>query len=98
VAIFRSEAEVLDEAGRRLGSGMAYVHLPMGRERDQEATGTVSLRSWEPSDEPPALLVIGEGRRLPIAVSRDALSECSRNRILRFTARWTPEPAADPEG
>ena len=90
VAIFRSEVEVLSESGRPLGTGMAYLHLPHGLEREQEGTGTVSLRSWEPEDEAPTILQLGNGRRLTINVSRNAISECSRNRILRFSTRWLP--------
>jgi hypothetical protein len=66
------------------------LHLPRGRDQAQDGAGTVSLRSWEQPDEPPAELRLADGRRLPISVTRDALSDCSRNRILRFTMRWPP--------
>lgn len=92
--IFRAEAEVLDCADRSVGAGMAYVHLPRGLDREQDGTGTVSLRSWESDQDEPAALRLGDGRRLAISVTRDALSECSRNRILRFSAHWPP--TADP--
>lgn len=98
MAVFRAEGVVLGDSGADLGSGMASIHLPRGREREQEAAGTVSLQAWEARDDPPVALKFADGRVLAICVSRDALSECSRNRILRFTARWTPEPAAGPEG
>lgn len=88
--IFRSEAEVLDGADHCLGAGMVYLHLPRGLGREQEGTGTVSLRSWEPDGDEPTTLLLGDGRRLAISVTRDALSECSRNRILRFSAHWLP--------
>jgi hypothetical protein len=73
---------------------MAYLHLPRGVEREQESSGTVSLQSWEPVEEPPTVLRLKDGRRLTIQVSRDALSDCSRNRILRFTTRWPPVGSA----
>ena len=90
MAVFRSEAEVLSEDGRGLGAGMAYLHLPRGLEREQDGNGTLSLQSWEPSGDPPTALRLKDGRQLAIQVSRDALSDCSRNRILRFTAHWPP--------
>ena len=99
MAILKSDSNVLNETGQRLGVGTAYLHLPHGLDREQEGTGTISLRSWEPTDAPPAELRLEDGRRLAIRVSRDALSECSRNRVLRFTLRWPPAGAvADPSG
>ncbi len=98
MAVVRAEAKVVGETGRSLGSGIAYRHLPRGSGQEQEATGTVSLRSWNAGvDAPRALRLVGWGE-LAIDVSRDALSECSRNRILRFRARWVPlrEPGTDP--
>lgn len=93
MAIFRSRAEVLDAAGHQLGAGTAYVHLPRGLERAQTGTGTVSLVAWQEGGEPPSRLRFPDGRELIITVSRDALSDCSRHRILRFEAAWPPEPA-----
>lgn len=93
MAIFRSAAEVLDGAGRQLGSGTAYVHLPRGLERAQQGTGTVSLTDWQEGGGHPERLRLADGRELRIAVSRDALSDCSRHRILRFEASWPPAPA-----
>jgi hypothetical protein len=90
VAIFKSQAAVLDGAGAVLGQGMAYLHLPLGLERAQAASGTVSLQRWEPVEQPPTTLRLADGRRLPLELARDALSECSRNRILRFTTSWPP--------
>ena len=95
MAIFRSEAEVLTQSGQSLGVGMAYLHLPRGVEREQEGNGTVSLQSWEPTEDPPTELRLKDGRRLPIAVSRDALSDCSRSRILRFKTHWPPADTGD---
>jgi hypothetical protein len=69
---------------------MAYLHLPRGDEAEQDATGTVSLRTWQAEGEPTELR-LADGRRLSITVTRDALSECSRNRILRFSAHWPPD-------
>jgi hypothetical protein len=87
VAVFKSEAVVAAADGAALGSGMAYLHLPRGLEREQAAGGTVSLRSWSAGGEPTAL-ELADGRRLAIEVSRDAVSECSRSRILRFKLQW----------
>ena len=97
MAVFRSEAEVLSEGGRSLGTGMAYLHLPRGTDREQDCTGTVSLQSWEPAEDSPAAVRLEDGRCLEIKVSRDALSDCSRSRILRFTTRWRPA-GAGPQG
>ena len=88
--VFKSEAQLLSRTGQEVGEGMAYVHLPRGLQTEQEGSGTVSLKSWAASDELPDSLLLPDGRRLRIRVSRDALSECSRNRILRFQARWPP--------
>ena len=96
MAIFRSQTDVLAGDGRSLGFGMVYLHLPRGLEQTQTGSGTVSLTSWEPVEDPPAVLRLADGRHLAIRVSRDALSECSRNRILRFAADWPPGSAAEP--
>jgi hypothetical protein len=90
MAVFKSVVEVRDPGGASLGEGTAYIHLPRGREIRQDATGTVSLRRWEPGQEAPDHLTLADGRRLPISVSRDVLSDCSRNHILRFQATWPP--------
>lgn len=90
MAIFKSEAQVLDEAGRPVGHGTVYVHLQRGLEREQEGGGTISLKSWTPTDRVPRALQLADGRRLDIRVSRDALSDCSSNRVLRFEAHWPP--------
>lgn len=83
---------MVTEAGQTLGSGTAYVHLPRGLDRGQEAGGTISLRAWTPAADPPVALSLADGRRLPIRVSRDAISECSRNRVLRFELSWPGQP------
>jgi hypothetical protein len=93
VAVFKSAVEVRDQGERSLGEGMAYIHLPRGEGASQDATGTVSLRRWQLTDDPPTHLALADGRRLAIAVSRETLSDCSRNHILRFRAAWPP--AAD---
>lgn len=90
MAIFKSVVDVLDARGRSIGQGMAYIHLPRGQDIVQDATGTVSLRRWDPSPDSPTHLELEDGRRLPIAVSRETLSECSRNHILRYRAAWPP--------
>jgi hypothetical protein len=88
MAVFRSSAELLGAAGRLLGRGTVYVHLPRGVDRQQDASGTMSLRSWYPAAETPALLHLPDGRDIVIRVSRDALSDCSRSRVLRFSTTW----------
>jgi hypothetical protein len=69
---------------------MTYIHLRLGAEQAQQATGTLSLRRWEPQDDLPTSLRLADGRRLSIAVSREVVSDCSRNHILRFRASWPP--------
>lgn len=90
MAVFKSGVEVHDGQDRSIGSGMAYVHLRLGHEAAQSATGTISLKRWEPAEDVPSWLKLEDGRRLAIEVSRDLLSECSRNHILRFQAAWPP--------
>jgi len=93
MAVFKSSVAVHDAANRSIGAGMAYVHLRLAADADQRATGTVSLRRWEPADDVPASLQLEDGRRLSIEVSREVLSDCSRNHILRFQAQWPPAEA-----
>jgi hypothetical protein len=93
VAVFKSSVEVHDADDRSIGSGMTYIHLRLGPDAEQQATGTVSLKRWEPADAAPARLALADGRLLAIDVGRDVLSECSRNHILRFQATWPPAPA-----
>ena len=90
MAVFKSAVEVRDPSDRSLGEGMAYIHLPRGTEASQDASGTVSLRRWEPAADRPSHLALEDGRRLAISVSSDTLSDCSRNHILRFEASWPP--------
>ena len=90
MAVFKSSVEVRDPSERSLGEGMAYIHLPRGHGVSQRATGTVSLRRWEPAADAPTHLTLEDGRRLPISVSLEKLSDCSRNHILRFQASWPP--------
>lgn len=98
MAVFKSAVRVRGPDERSIGEGMAYIHLPRGRELAQEATGTVSLRRWEPGTDAPTHLTLEDGRRLTIVVAGSTLSECSRNHILRFTATWPPvEPGEAPE-
>jgi len=94
MAVFKSAVHVHDAQDRPIGDGMAYLHLRLGQDADQRATGTVSLKQWTPAGEPPVMLALADGRRLPIEVSREVLSECSSNHILRFQASWPP--AASP--
>lgn len=91
MAIFKSAVTVRDPRERDIGEGMAYIHVARGEATRQDATGTVSLRRWEPADNAPAHLTLEDGRRLTISVSREVLSECSRNHILRFRASWPPD-------
>jgi hypothetical protein len=96
VAVFKSSVEVHDTGDRSIGAGMTYVHLRLPTETEQRVTGTVSLKRWEPAGEPPARLALADGRALPIEVSREVLSECSQNHILRYQANWPPEPMTAP--
>ncbi len=93
MAIFKSAAVVRDSSGREIGEGALYLHLPRGHDVTQDATGTLSLRRWSPQDGEPVELTIDGGRRLRIATSRSAISDCSRNHILRFRTSWPPTPA-----
>jgi hypothetical protein len=96
MAVFKSSVDVHDAGNRSIGTGMAYVHLRLAADAEQRATGTVSLRRWEPADEVPTSLQLADGRHLTIEVSREVLSDCSRNHILRFQAQWPPsEPTVD---
>lgn len=94
MAVFKGSVAVHDAEDRPIGTGMAYVHLRLGADAEQRATGTVSLRSWTPVGEPPAWLALGDGRRLAIEVGREVLSDCSRNHILRFQTVWPPTRSA----
>jgi hypothetical protein len=91
MAVFKAAATVRDAQGRTIGEGTTYVHLRRPEGVAQDVTGTVSLQWWEPVGDPPAVLALADGRRLAVVVSRDVLSECSRNRIFRYTAAWPPE-------
>ncbi len=95
MAVFKSSVEVHDSGGRPIGAGMTYVHLRLPANAEQRATGTVSLKRWEPAGEPPARLALEDGRALAIEVSREVLSECSRNHILRFQANWPPAQTSE---
>ena len=96
MAVFKSMVEVHDTGDRPIGAGMTYVHLRLPANAEQRATGTVSLKRWEPAGGPPAWLVLEDGRALAIEVSREVLSECSRNHILRYQAQWPPsDPLSD---
>jgi hypothetical protein len=90
MAVFKSSAEVLDVSERAIGAGMAYIHLRLAAEHAQQSTGTISLRHWEPLDDLPTSLRLADGRRLSIVVSRELVSACSQNHILRFQASWPP--------
>jgi hypothetical protein len=87
----KGNAEIRSANGAIIGRGMAYVHLPRGQGRAQTAGGTVSCTDWNPSVGEPAIIAIENGPTLPITVSKDAVSQCSRNRILRYTAQWNPD-------
>lgn len=90
MAVFKSSVVVRDGRGETIGEGMTYVHLRGPATERQDVTGTVSLEWWEPVGDPPAEVALPDGRRLRIAVSRDVLSDCSRNRIFRYRATWPP--------
>jgi hypothetical protein len=90
MAVVRIEARLIDAEGFDIGAGTAAIHLPLGHGRAQRASGTLSLRHWKPSGGAPSALLLEQGKRLAIEVSRDAISDCSRSRILRFSAVWQP--------
>lgn len=94
MAVFKSGVAVRDVGDHPIGAGVAYVHLRLPADAEQQVTGTVSLREWEPVGEAPARLQFADGRLLAIAVSKEVLSDCSRNHILRFQAQWPPASAA----
>ena len=96
VAVFKSAVQVQDAEARLIGAGMTYLHLRLGTDTEQQATGTVSLKAWTPADAPPVALILADGRFLPIQVSRNVLSECSSNHILRYEASWPPAPSPTP--
>ena len=96
MAVFKSAVQVQDTQARLIGAGMTYLHLRLGADADQQATGTVSLKEWTPADEPPAALLLADGRTLPIQVSLTVLSDCSSNHILRYQASWPPAPSPTP--
>jgi hypothetical protein len=93
MAVFKSSVEVHDASDRAIGAGMTYVHLRLSADQPQMTSGTISLKHWEPQDELPTSLRLADGRRLSIEVSRQVVSECSRNHILRYQAVWPPEDA-----
>ncbi|MCC6176908.1 MAG: hypothetical protein IT305_16485 [Chloroflexi bacterium] len=98
MAVFKSHVDVADAAGRQIGAGTTYVHLRLGRDAPQDATGTVSLEWWEPVGDPPAELRLEQGGCLTVSVDRDVLSDCSRNRIFRFRTSWPPSgPPPSPQ-
>jgi hypothetical protein len=98
MAVFKSTVEVRDASNRPIGAGQAYVHLRLAADAEQRVTGTVSLRRWEPADAAPTWLTLEDGRHLSIEVSREVLSECSRNHILRFQAAWPPRVPGEGPG
>jgi hypothetical protein len=94
MAIFKAAVQVRTGSGEAIGEGIAYIHVPRGRDVPQEAGGTISLRRWEPAGQEPVSLLLDDGRVLRIAVTRSALSDCSRNQILRFATSWPPTSAS----
>src|SRR5688572_20106507 len=73
MAVYKSSVEVHDSANRPIGGGMTYVHVRLAGDVEQQVTGTVSLKRWEPSGEAPSWLALADGSRLPIEVSREVL-------------------------
>lgn len=96
MAVFKSAVQVQDTQARLIGTGMTYLHLRLGTDAQQEATGTVSLKEWTPADDPPAALLLADGRTLPIQVGLSVLSDCSHSHILRYQASWPPVPSSVP--
>jgi len=90
VAILKGNVEILAADGSVVGRGMTYLHLPRGQERAQHAGGTVSCTEWNASGGEPTHVAMPDGRIFSISVSAEAVSECSRNHILRYTTEWEP--------
>lgn len=89
MAIVKSPAKILSGDGTSVGLGMAYIHLPRGKDREQVATGTISCTEWHESAGLPETIQLEGYAPLTVSVSREAISECSRNHILRFSTSWT---------
>lgn len=86
----KGNAEIRSSDGRVVARGIAYLHLPRGVGVRQSAGGTVSCRMWDQTAGEPAVLAVEHGPEVRIRVSKEAVSECSRNHILRYTADWEP--------
>jgi len=91
MAIIKGNAEIRSATGSVVGQGMMYLHLPRGREQAQSAGGTVSCTAWNPDAGEPRLIAIDDGPTLTIEVSKEAVSQCSQNHILRYTTEWDPD-------
>jgi hypothetical protein len=87
----KGNAEIRSAGGSIVGRGMTYLHLPRGHGRAQTAGGTVSCTDWDPGAGEPAIIAIENGPTLAIAVSKEAVSQCSQNHILRYTTEWSPD-------
>jgi hypothetical protein len=98
VAIVKGNAEIRGANGSIVGRGTTYLHLPRGRGRAQTAGGTVSCTEWNPNAGEPRIIALENGPTLSISVSKDAVSQCSRNHILRFTTEWNPDPSSSTAG
>ncbi|MFN0073896.1 MAG: hypothetical protein ACKVVP_20645 [Chloroflexota bacterium] len=95
MAIIKGIAELRSAGGELVGSGMAYLHLPKGKGVAQAVGGTVSCTTWHPDAGAPTSLMIERGPTLTISVSKEAVSQCSQNHILRYTATWVPDQPGD---
>ena len=91
MAIIKGNAEIRSATGSLVGQGMTYLHLPRGREQSQSASGTVSCTAWNPDAGEPRVIAINDGPTLTIEVSKEAVSQCSQNHILRYTTEWAPD-------
>lgn len=91
MAIVKGNAEIRAADGSIVGRGMAYLHLPRGHGRAQTAGGTVSCTDWHPGSGQPEIIAIENGPTLSITVSKEAVSQCSQNHILRYTTEWNPD-------
>lgn len=94
LAIVKGNAEIRSADGSLVGRGMTYLHLPRGQERAQTAGGTVSCTDWNPNAGPPRIIAIENGPTLSITVSKEAISQCSQNHILRYTTEWNPDASS----
>ncbi|MFN8522176.1 MAG: hypothetical protein U0821_03630 [Chloroflexota bacterium] len=90
MSVFKSVGALVTDGGHVLGQGRVYVHVRLPNDLPHTVTGTMSLTAWDPGDSLPVAVVMEDGGRLDITVTQEGLSDCSRNRVLRFLGAWPP--------